>query len=99
MNDDVTWRPYPNGLDPAPLATLTACGKPSVLYVRPSTADPGSPKELHLSALGPEGLGPSRVVARARAISDVSGFDAGAEAMVAYVADQRTWALPITCKR
>ncbi len=58
MGAPVTWRAFPNGLDPAPLATAKSCGKTLALYARPSGARPHAPQELHIAAIGAEGLGP-----------------------------------------
>jgi hypothetical protein len=95
---DVAWRTYPNGLDPAPLAASTICGEPSVIYVRPSEARPHAPQELHLAALQPAGLGPSEVIARARAFADVSLCAIDRGALVSWVADRRTWAATLRCR-
>jgi hypothetical protein len=48
---------------------------------------------------GADALGPSQVVARARAFSDVSIAALETGALVSYVADRRTWALGMHCKK
>ncbi len=99
MNATVTWRAFPNGLDPAPLATARVCGKAVVLYTRPAEATPGSPQELHLAALDGDKLGAPVLVARAGAFSNVSVAALVHGALVAYVADRRTWARTLRCQQ
>ncbi len=98
MNSTVTWRGFPNGIDPAPLSTARVCGKAVVLYARPAEEKPGSPQELHLAALDGDKLGAPVLVARARAFSNVSIAALPHGALVAYVADWRTWARTLRCK-
>lgn len=97
MGAPVTWRMYPNGLDPAPVAATRACGETWLAYARPAEARPGAPQELHLAPLGAEGLGPSRVLARSRAFVNVSVAAAADAILVAYTADHRTWAARVPC--
>lgn len=94
---EVFWRDYPNGADPAPVATGSVCGETVVLYARPSAPAPRSPQELHAATMGPGGLGPSRVVATAPAFANVSLATLGGGALVGYVAEGRTWATTIRC--
>jgi hypothetical protein len=94
---EVTWRDYPNGVDPAPVATAEVCGRPTVLYSRPGSAAPHSPQELHLAAVGPDGLGPSTLVGSSRRYSDVSVAALSSGALLVYVADHRTWARRLRC--
>ncbi len=98
MGADVAWRDYPNGLDPAPVDSATLCGKPAVLYARPAEARPRSPQELHLAPLEAGGLGASVVVARARAFSTATLSAAPGGALLAYVADWRTWTRTVRCR-
>ncbi|MGC4068949.1 MAG: hypothetical protein QM784_30750 [Polyangiaceae bacterium] len=97
MDAQVHWREYPNGLEPAVVATGHLCSKPVVLYARPSSAAPRATQELHLSGIGEAGLGPSVVLATSRGFADASlaGLDDGA--LVVYVADRRTWARRLRC--
>jgi hypothetical protein len=93
----VSWRQYPNGLDPAAVATTTICGEPVVLYARPSEAVPRSPQELHLAAITPQGLSASQKVAFAGAFINASIAPVEGGALVAYVSDGRTWAVSVRC--
>ena len=97
MGAPVTWRMYPNGLDPAPVTTAHACGESWLAYARPADAKPGSTQELHLAAIGAGGLGPSRVIARSKAFANASLSAAGEGILLAFTADHRTWAARIRC--
>lgn len=97
MGAPVVWRAYPNGLDPAPVAVSHGkCGT-RVVYARPEQARPRAPQELHIASLGPSGLGPSQIVARASAFANVSAAETAAGVLVTYVADFRTWARIVAC--
>ena len=96
---EVSWRAYPNGLQPAPVASATLCGRDVVVYVRPSTAVPHAPQELHWATLDDRGLGPSTVVANARAFSDVSLSPVSEGGLLVWVADHRTWARTLRCPK
>ena len=97
MGAPVTWRAYPNGLDPAAVATANACGGAFVLYAQPAEAKPRAPQELAIARVDATGLGPGRVVARSRAFSNASLAATQGGMLVAYVADKRTWALWVEC--
>lgn len=97
MGSPVEWRMYPNGIDPAPITTVHACGKDVVLYTRPTEEKPGSPHELHLAALGASGLEAPDVLAKAPAITSVSTSPNEDSLWVVYVASGRTWALTAAC--
>ncbi len=98
MNAPVAWRAYPNGLDPAPVATGKLCGTPAALYARPAEAKPNSPQELRLAPVLETGLGPAVVLARSRAFSTISMAELPNAALIAYVADRRTWARTVRCR-
>ncbi len=96
-NQEVSWRDYPNGMDPALTATAIVCGKPTVLYSRPSSPAPHAPQELHVATVSPEGLGPSTLIGSSRGYSDISLVALDAGALVVFVADHRTWARRMRC--
>ena len=99
MGAPVTWRAYPNGLDPAPVAISSGCGGTMVVYARPAAPRPRSPQELHIAKLTASGLGASSVVARASAFANVSAAETKQGVLVAYVADFRTWARLYSCEQ
>jgi len=98
LSEVITWREYPNGLQPAPVATGKVCGNPVIAYVRPMTAEPHAPQELHLANLDKDGLGASTVLARGKAFSSVSLVGIPGGALVTWVADRRTWAVTLHCR-
>jgi hypothetical protein len=97
------WLAYPNGINPAPIATANVCSRPVVLFARPSEQRPRSPQELHIARFIGKKLEPSDVVARSRAFNNISlapirTSTSGAGALLVWTADWRTWARPIFCK-
>lgn len=103
MDVKVEWLGYPNGINPAPVATADICGGPVVLFARPSEQRPHSPQELHIARLLGGKLEASDVVARSRAFNNISLAPirvgrSGAGALLVWTADWRTWARPIFCK-
>jgi hypothetical protein len=98
MSSRTQWQLYPNGLDPAPMGAAEVCGRRVAVFARPAEAQPRAPQELALSILGNDGIGPPAVLARARAFIDLSIAAVEGGALVAWVADHRTWALPLGCR-
>jgi hypothetical protein len=92
------WRLYENGIEPAPFALAEVCGRRVVVLARPSSAVPHAAQELALVELEPEAKSPA-IVARSRAFFDVSLVGLRGGALLAYVADHRTWARSIRCAR
>ena len=98
MDPPLRWRTYENGLDRSPAAGTMLCGAPAVAYVRPSDARPTSNQELVISELTLDETASSEPLATARGFADVSLYPLPEGAMLAYVADRRTWARLIRCK-
>ena len=98
MDVKVDWIEYPNGINPAPIATGQACGQSLVVFARPSEARPRSPQELHVAKVNGTGLAASEVVARSRAFNNVSVAPVKGGALLTWTADWRTWARTIFCK-
>ena len=98
MDPPLRWRTYENGLDRSPAAATTLCGVPAVAYVRPVDARPTSNQELVISELTLDETASSEPLATARGFADVSLYPLPEGAMLAYVADRRTWARLIRCK-
>ncbi len=98
MDPPLRWRTYENGLDRSPTAAATLCGAPTAIYVRPADARPTANQELVLSQLTLDETASSEPLATARGFADVSLYSMPEGAMLAYVADRRTWARLIRCK-
>jgi hypothetical protein len=98
MDPPLRWRTYENGLDRSPSAAALLCGAPTAIYVRPADASPTAHQELMLSELTLEETAHSEQLATARGFADVSLYPVAEGAVLAYVADRRTWARLIRCK-
>jgi hypothetical protein len=94
MDAPVSFLDYRNGIDLAPVAAARLCGKAYVAMARPAAAAPRSPQELVLT---PIAGGQTLVLANAAGFAAVSLAPAPKGALVAYVADGRTWARGIEC--
>ena len=93
------WRLYDNGIEPAPFALAEVCGRPVVALARPSSPVPHAVQELVLIELEADAGTPPALVARSRAFFDVSLGNVSGGALLAYVADHRTWARSVRCAR
>lgn len=91
------WQIFPNGLDPAPVATAHLCGKQYVLFARPTEQRPRSPQELHLAELSGPVPSSGDLIARSRAFNDVSLAAVPGGAIAAWTADRRTWGVFLSC--
>ncbi|HVY28285.1 MAG TPA: hypothetical protein VHB79_17130 [Polyangiaceae bacterium] len=98
MDPPLRWRVYENGLDRSPVASTTLCGAPVAAYVRPIDPRPEANQELVLSQLTLDETASSEQVATARGFADVSLYPLPEGALLAYVADRRTWGRLIRCK-
>lgn len=98
MDPPLRWRTFENGLDRSPAAGAIICGAAISAYVRPADARPTANQELALSELTVSEAASSEVVATARGFADVSLYAIPEGALLAYVADRRTWARLIRCK-
>jgi hypothetical protein len=99
MNAPADWQLYPNGLDPAPLAVAQVCDAAVAIFARPSEVRPHAPQELVLARASTQALTDPAVLARARTIVDVSVAPLERGALVVYVADRRTMALTLDCRK
>jgi hypothetical protein len=73
VDEPVVWSVYPDGLDPAPVATALSAGRAWVARVRPRSRGPGAPRELEVGELGLDGtFVPKHVVAAAAGATDVT---------------------------
>jgi hypothetical protein len=97
MDPRTVWRGYPNGLDVAPVASASFCGSAFVAYVRPETPKPESRQLLELAEITESGLAPAETVGSALGFANVSLAPATNSAVLAYVADFRTFATTLRC--
>ena len=97
--EEPQWKIYPNGLDPAPVATAHLCGSDYLLYGRPTEQQPRSPQELHLAKIKGGTPGDGEIVARSRAFNNVSLASTESGAIAVWTADRRTWGMLLGCPR
>ncbi len=97
--EHVTWLPFPNGIDPAPVAGVNVCGAPFVFFAKPSDARPRSPQELHVAKVQDGKLVGGEVLARSRAFNDISVAPRPGGAVLAWTADRHTWAMTLGCPK
>jgi hypothetical protein len=93
------WFVYANGIEPAPLAGRALCGRQIAVLARPISPIPHADQELVLIDLGRPAAEPL-LLDRARTFLSVSISPVGAhpeQALLAYVADHRTWVRSIRC--
>jgi hypothetical protein len=93
------WLLYDNGIQPAPFAVARVCGRSVVALARPSSPVPHAPQELVVLELDRSARGSPALIARSRAFFDISLVSLDGGALLAYVADHRTWARTIRCAR
>ncbi len=91
------YRGYPNGIDVAPVASVAFCGGAFVAYSRPETPDPDAGQLLEIAEITATGLGPAQLVDSARGFANISLAAAPNAAVLAYVADFRTFASTLRC--
>ncbi len=93
-----SWSLYPNGIDPAPVATGHLCGHTVIVRVKPQSAEGASPQELELLTTDPTTTSPPLIVAYAQRFFDVSLAALADGALLVTVADERTWATTLRCR-
>ena len=97
MDPATVYRGYPNGIDVAPVASAAFCGSAFVAYARPETGSPDATQVLEIAEITAGGLGPAELVSSARGFSNISLAAATNSAVLAYVADFRTFATMLRC--
>jgi hypothetical protein len=97
MDPEAVWRGYPNGIDVAPVASAAFCGSAFVAYVRPETPSPEAREVLEIAEITEAGLGAAQLVDSARGFANLSLAAATDSAVLAYVADFRTFATTLRC--
>lgn len=97
MDPKTAWRGYPNGIDVAPVASASFCGTAFVVYARPENPQPEARQLLELAEITEAGLGPAEAVSSALGFANISLAGATNSAVLAYVADFRTFASTLRC--
>ncbi len=95
---DVSWLTYPNGIDPAPVASATVCKTSVVLFAHPASSEPRALQELSLGVVDQGRVTRAAIIARSRAFANVSLAGGPRGGLFAYTADHRTWARAIRCR-
>jgi hypothetical protein len=100
VDEPVVWSMYPNGVDPSPVAAAAHASTTWVARVRPSAAEPGSPRELELGTLPADGsFVPRHVLPTTGKITDVSLLpDAHGAVWVAWIDAGGSWLERLACK-
>jgi hypothetical protein len=93
------WSLYPNGIDPAPVASGELCGSTVLARVKPQSRQGATPQELELLVADPESSTPPLIVAYAQRFFDISLATVPGGALLVTVADERTWATTLRCRR
>lgn len=96
-SSEPNWQLYPNGLDPAPVATAHFCQEKYVIFARPSEKRPHSPQELHIARLEAKVPSEGEVIVRSRAFNDVSVAPIDHGAILVWTADKRSWGMILSC--
>jgi hypothetical protein len=99
MDAPVHWIDYPNGIDPAPVASARFCGRTWIAYARPAEA---TPHALGVLALAPvDGSAPAGEIP----VTDGDGMfivslaaRADSGAWLAWVANGKSWARDLRCR-
>jgi hypothetical protein len=100
VDEPVVWSMYPNGLDPAAVATATEAGRIWVARVRPQGPEPGSTRVLEMGSITPEGTFAARdVVASSSKMTDVAlAADAHGALWAAWVDAAGSWLERVVCR-
>jgi hypothetical protein len=99
VDEPVVWSPYPNGLDPAPVAGASIGGRTWVARVRPQGSEPSSPRVLELGDIGADGSFTARdLVPSAASPADASLVaDAHGGLWVAWLDATGAWVERLAC--
>jgi hypothetical protein len=98
MDTPTSWRLYPNGIDPAPVAAARLCGEPVFFFAEPETRVPGSPQELVVQALGDPSGTRALKITDGRVFYFVSIAEVSGGALLAWVTDRATAACTVRCQ-
>jgi|HubBroStandDraft_1064217.scaffolds.fasta_scaffold02000_3 hypothetical protein len=99
VDEPVLWSMYPDGVDPAPVATALSGARVWVARVRPRQRGPGSPQDLELGELQSDGsFVAKQIVAVATAATGVAlASDAHGALWVAWLDASGSWIERLSC--
>lgn len=96
--DDARWVDYLNGLDPAPVVTVSFCGRPGVVFAKPTGKPIDAPKVLVHAWVDEKGeLKDELEVARAQRFDHADAWSSAAGGWVLYAGDGRTLVRRLRC--
>lgn len=98
MDAQVTFATYPSGLNTAPAAAASVCGKTTVAFAQPVDEKPNAQQELIVGTPGKDGLQGGEVVAKARSFADASLSSVPGGGLLVYNAEHRIWAVSLRCR-
>ncbi len=98
LDAPVTFKIYANGLNTAPVAAATICGRLSVAFAEPKSAEPGAAQVLKLATIEGGALTAGEVVAEQRSFADASLSRVKGGGLLTYTANHRTWAVSVRCR-
>lgn len=98
MDGEPRWTIYPNGIDPAPVATASLCGESWVAFTRPEAEAPSSPMVIELGTVEEDGrILPHSIAAEDPKIRSVSLATSGRAALLVWTASGRSFARVLRC--
>jgi hypothetical protein len=100
VDEPVLWSMYPNGLDPAPVASVVDGAKTWVARARPQSPEPGAVRVLELGTVDPGGaFAPHDLLATASKLTDVAlAADRHGALWVAWVDVAGSWLERVVCR-
>jgi hypothetical protein len=100
VDEPVIWSMYPNGLDPAPVASAVLGAKTWVARARPQSPEPGATRVLELGTVGDSGtFAPHDILATASRLTDVAlAADRQGALWVAWVDAAGSWLERVLCR-
>jgi hypothetical protein len=100
VDEPVVWSMYPNGLDPAPVASAVDAGRTWVARVRPQGPEPGSTRLLEMGSITPEGAFAARdILASSSKMTDVALVaDPHGALWVSWVDAAGSWLERVVCR-
>jgi hypothetical protein len=99
VDEPLLWSMYPDGLDPAPLATASSAARTWVARVRPESMGPRAPRDLEIGELKESGAFATQyVVARADASTHVAlATDVQGALWLGWRDGPGTWVQRVVC--